>query len=98
MLKGLRQKVIVKQGGLIELLLPELPDGATVDVIVLLESPQVKPPKKHPLSDLTKEEQIAKIRSTLGGWEDDSSITAIFSEIDQKRHAERGRPLVSFEE
>jgi len=98
MLKGLRQKVIVKQGGLVELLLPELPDGVTVDVIVLLESSQVNPVSKHPLSNLTKEEQIVKIQESLSGWEDDSEITAIFSEIDQERHADQGRPLVSFDD
>lgn len=39
MLNGLRQKAIVKPGGVIEICSPELPPGATVEVIVLLESP-----------------------------------------------------------
>lgn len=38
MLNGLRQIVTVQPGGLIELRSPELPPGATVEVIVLLES------------------------------------------------------------
>lgn len=39
MLNGLRQKVVVQPGGVVEVRSPELPDGATVEVIVLLESP-----------------------------------------------------------
>jgi len=38
MLNGLRQKAIVKPGGVVEICSPELPAGATVEVIVLLES------------------------------------------------------------
>ena len=38
MLNGLRQKVVVQPGGVVEVRSPELPDGATVEVIVLLES------------------------------------------------------------
>jgi hypothetical protein len=37
MLDGLKQKVIVQPGGLIEVRSPDLPPGATVEVIVLLE-------------------------------------------------------------
>ncbi|MDZ7964729.1 MAG: hypothetical protein RM368_07090 [Nostoc sp. DedSLP03] len=39
MLNGLKQKAIVKPGGIVEICSPELPAGATVEVIVLLESP-----------------------------------------------------------
>ncbi|MBN3888893.1 MAG: hypothetical protein HWQ43_06845 [Nostoc sp. JL31] len=39
MLNGLRQQAIVKTGGVVEISSPELPAGATVEVIVLLESP-----------------------------------------------------------
>jgi hypothetical protein len=39
MLNGLRQKVVVQPGGVVEVRSPELPDGATVEVIVLLETP-----------------------------------------------------------
>lgn len=38
MLNGLKQTVIVQPGGLIEVRSPDLPPGATVEVIVLLES------------------------------------------------------------
>ena len=37
MLSGLRQKVVVQPGGVVELRSPELPAGTTVEVIVLLE-------------------------------------------------------------
>ncbi|MDF5736262.1 MULTISPECIES: hypothetical protein [unclassified Nostoc] len=39
MLNGLRQKAIVKPGGVVEISSPELPAGVTVEVIVLIESP-----------------------------------------------------------
>ncbi len=39
MLNGLRQQAIVKPGGIVEIRSPELPAGATVQVIVLLEPP-----------------------------------------------------------
>ncbi|MHC5933593.1 hypothetical protein [Nostoc sp.] len=39
MLNGLRQQAIVKPGGVVEICSPELPAGATVEVIVLIESP-----------------------------------------------------------
>jgi hypothetical protein len=42
MFSGLRQKVVVQPGGVIEIHSPELPAGATVEVIVLLE-PQAQP-------------------------------------------------------
>jgi hypothetical protein len=45
MLSGLRQKVIVQPGGIVELRSLELPAGATVEVIVLLE-PQPEESKK----------------------------------------------------
>ncbi|MBW4550428.1 MAG: hypothetical protein KME35_04875 [Aphanocapsa sp. GSE-SYN-MK-11-07L] len=37
MLNGIRQKVIVQTGGVVELQSPDLPEGAIVEVIVLLE-------------------------------------------------------------
>ncbi|HAZ43327.1 MAG TPA: hypothetical protein DDW76_34160 [Cyanobacteria bacterium UBA11369] len=38
MLNGLKQKAIVQPGGVVEIRSSELPAGATVEVIVLLES------------------------------------------------------------
>jgi hypothetical protein len=38
MLNGLRQKVIVQPGGIVEVRSPEFQEGSTVEVIVLLEA------------------------------------------------------------
>jgi len=38
MLNAIRQQAIVKPGGVIELTLPELPEGTPVEVIVLIEN------------------------------------------------------------
>ena len=47
MLTGLRQKAIVQPGGLVEIRSLELPAGATVEVIVLLETiPDIDEPQK----------------------------------------------------
>jgi hypothetical protein len=47
MLTGLRQKAIVQPGGLVEIRSLELPAGATVEVIVLLETiPDIDEPPK----------------------------------------------------
>ncbi|MGB3614757.1 MAG: hypothetical protein WBA10_13270 [Elainellaceae cyanobacterium] len=37
MLNGIKQQAIVKPGGVIELISPELPEGAIVEVIVLVQ-------------------------------------------------------------
>lgn len=42
MLSSLRQKAIVQPGGVIEIRSPELPAGAVVDVVVILE-PEPRP-------------------------------------------------------
>jgi len=40
---AVKQKVLVQKGGRIELSSPELPEGSTAEVIVLLESNEVVP-------------------------------------------------------
>jgi len=47
--QALRQKVVVKPGGIIEIRSPELPTGAVVDVIIILET---SPKKKQSLTSL----------------------------------------------
>lgn len=37
MISGIREKTVVKEGGKIEISSPDLPDGAQVEVIVLVE-------------------------------------------------------------
>ncbi len=44
MLNGIRQKTVVQSGGVIQLQSAELPEGANVEVIVLLE-PSTEPQK-----------------------------------------------------
>jgi hypothetical protein len=39
MINGIRQQAIVGKGGRIEVLFPELPMGARVDIIVLIDEP-----------------------------------------------------------
>jgi hypothetical protein len=76
MLSGLRQKVVVQPGGVVELRSPELPAGATVEVIVLLE-PQLEE-SKRPLASFigaakgnfaTPEEVDQFIRQERDAWE-----------------------------
>jgi hypothetical protein len=43
MTSALRQKVIVQPGGVIEIKSPDLPVGASAEVIVLLESAPIPP-------------------------------------------------------
>jgi len=40
MISGIREKTVVKEGGKIEISSPDLPDGAQVEVIVLVEEEQ----------------------------------------------------------
>ncbi|NEU84472.1 hypothetical protein [Nostoc sp. UIC 10630] len=76
MLNGLRQQAIVKPGGVVEISSPELPAGATVEVIVLLESPSKHSEK--PLTSFigsakgsfaTPEEVDKFIRQERDAWE-----------------------------
>ncbi|NDJ22720.1 hypothetical protein GS682_13965 [Nostoc sp. B(2019)] len=76
MLNGLRQKAIVKPGGVVEICFPELPAGATVEVIVLMESPLKQ--SEQPLTSFlgsargsfaTPEEVDKFIRQERDAWE-----------------------------
>lgn len=48
MLSGIKQQIVVKQGGVIELTSPELPEGAVVEVIVLLPASDEKIKESSP--------------------------------------------------
>ncbi|NET38344.1 MAG: hypothetical protein F6K19_41170 [Cyanothece sp. SIO1E1] len=50
MISGVRTKVTVQAGGLIELRSDELPEGATVEVIVLLDIPKAEDTQSRGLS------------------------------------------------
>lgn len=98
MLNELRQTAVVRPGGVIEVRSAELTVGSTVDVIVLINRDATQLLSLHPLSGLSKEERIAKIRAAVGGWKDDPEIAEIFDEIAQERHSYQGRPLANFDE
>jgi hypothetical protein len=75
MLNGIRQKTVVRSGGIIQLQSAELPEGATVEVIVLLEPP-VEP--QRPLTNFigaargsfaTPEEADRFIRQERDAWD-----------------------------
>jgi len=102
MLNGFRQTAVVKPGGVIEVQSADLPVGSTVDVIVLINREasrgEAAATPNHPLSGLSREERIAKIRAAVGGWKDDAEMANIFAAIDQERHAYQGRAIATFDE
>ncbi|RCJ34787.1 hypothetical protein A6770_16650 [Nostoc minutum NIES-26] len=76
MLSGIKQKVIVQPGGVVEICSPELPTGATVEVIILLESPPQQSEKSLTSfigstkgSFATPEEVDRFIRQERDAWE-----------------------------
>jgi len=76
MLKELRQKAIVKPGGVVEICSPELPIGATVEIIVLIETPTYQSKKSLTSfigsakgSFATPEEVDKFIRQERDAWE-----------------------------
>lgn len=104
MLSGMKQKAIVKAGGVIELKTPELSTGTHVEVIVLVEPSEAVTAPRNPtevaksLEGLSAEEAESKLRSLIGTWADEEEIEHIFAEIDRERHADFGRAPVTFDE
>jgi antitoxin ParD1/3/4 len=45
--------------------------------------------------NLTEEERLAKLNKLFGAWKNQDDLTEIFAEIDQQRHAYRGRNIES---
>lgn len=76
MLQGFRQKATVQPGGVIEICSPELPSGATVEVIILMELLLNEPNKSLTSfigtakgSFVTSEEVDQFIRQERDSWE-----------------------------
>lgn len=49
----------------------------------------------EPKLNLTEEERLAKLSKLFGAWKNQDDLTEIFAEIDQERHAYRGRGIES---
>ena len=49
MVHTIRENVIIRSGGLIEIRRPDLPEGVAAEVIVMIETPESEPP---PLTSL----------------------------------------------
>ena len=75
MVRAIKESVIIKPGGMVELRHPDLREGATVEVIVLLDQPAAEPP---PLTSLigkgkgcfgSAEEVDAFLRAERDAWD-----------------------------
>lgn len=81
----------IKRSQSIEILgdISNVPDGT--EVIVEFEiSPNQLNTAKH---DLTDEERLTKLNRLFGAWKDQPDLKEIFEEIDEQRHAYRGRVI-----
>ena len=87
MLKGIKQKTIVKPGGAIELASTDLPVGTSVEVIVL-----VTEQGDHSKNASSQDEKWARFyEKAVGMWKDSEDIEQVFAEIDRERHLDYGR-------
>jgi antitoxin YefM len=70
MLNGIRQKATVGKGGRIEFLSPELPMGATVEIIVLIEKSPLETQKERWLRLSADDKQLVQARKEFaaGQW------------------------------
>lgn len=81
----------IKRGQTIELLeqINNIPDGT--EILVELEiTPTKISETKQPLTD---EERLARLNKLFGAWKDQPDLMEIFTEIDEQRHAYRGRVI-----
>lgn len=79
----------IKRGQTIELLeqINSIPDGA--ELIVDLEVFVINETKQS----LTDEERLIKLNQLFGAWKKQPELIEIFAEIDENRHAYRGRMI-----
>lgn len=85
----------IKRGQTIELLeqIDSIPDGAEIIVYLQLSSIELAEAKQL----LTDEERLARLNQVFGVWKDQPELMEIFAEIDQERHAYRGRAIDSID-
>jgi hypothetical protein len=85
----------IKRGQTIELLeqINNIPDGTEIIVELEIAPTQINE-KKQPLTD---EERLARLNKLFGAWKDQPDLMEIFTEIDEQRHAYRGRVIDSID-
>jgi antitoxin ParD1/3/4 len=85
----------IKSGQYIEILeqLDYIPDGTEIIVDLEFIDGQITEPRKL----LTDQERLAKLNELFGTWQNQPELIEIFAEIDQERHAYRGRNIDSID-
>ncbi|MEB3217383.1 MAG: hypothetical protein VKN72_14285 [Nostocales cyanobacterium 94392] len=85
----------IKRGKTIELLeqINDIPDGAEIIVDVVILPNKIS----ETTQTLNEEERLSRLNQLFGVWQDQPELVEIFSEIDEQRHAYRGRAIDSIE-
>jgi hypothetical protein len=85
----------IKRGQTIELLeqINNIPDGTEIIVELEIAPTQIHEPKQP----LTDEERLAKLNQLFGAWKNQPDLMEAFAEIDEERHAYRGRVIDSID-
>jgi hypothetical protein len=80
----------IKRGHNIELLeqIDRIPDGTEITIELEISPTQIC---------LTNEERLAKLNKLFGSWKNQPDLIAVFTEIDEQRHAYRGRDVGSID-
>jgi len=70
MLQAIRERATVKPGGILELHHPELPAGADVDVIIMVERPTMEASAREetPFRDLSPSGRAARLAALQRVW------------------------------
>jgi hypothetical protein len=81
----------IKRGQTIELLeqINDIPDGAELIVDVVISSNQIV----ATAPTLSDEDKLSKLNQLFGAWQNQPELVEIFAEIDEQRHAYRGRNI-----
>ncbi|MBW4598023.1 MAG: hypothetical protein KME29_00010 [Calothrix sp. FI2-JRJ7] len=85
----------IKRSQSIEFLedISNVPDGTEVIVEFKISSNKIDETKHN----LTDEDRLAKLNQLFGAWKDQPDLKQIFEEIDEQRHAYRGRVVDSMD-